>query len=160
MKQELIGRLPKNAIDNIYAYIAPDFRLCTWMKKYNMKSLLAAIIDNYMFGAIKIVEAFDRYFPDDSWDLYKHIINNKKWEDIKEGAHCLYEDTNMNEEKFIADVMAKMDVVLYRPDGIHQSYLLAATYIFLYLERFNLKEACQEDFIEIQEDINKLDLGM
>jgi|TARA_B110000093_G_scaffold52976_1_gene56934 hypothetical protein len=156
MKQELINKLPENVMNNIYDYIAPDYRLCVWMNKYNMKEILLGIIEHYMFGAIKIVELFDRYFPEDSWELYEYIINNRKWEDIKSGIHCLYEDSHIDMDKFTNDVLRKMTKVLYYDNGIIPSYKVAASYIFLYQNRLNLKEPCREDFQEIQDNVDKI----
>ncbi len=151
-----INKLDDKIINNIYSYIYPDVRLCIWMKKYNMAKILQGIIDCYMFGAIKIAEAFDRYFPDHSWDLYVHILSNKKWEEIKTSVHFLFENKHIDNRKFISDVLDKMDLVLHTPDGVIKSYKLAASYIFLHKERYNLKEPCKEDFIDIEKDIKKI----
>lgn len=152
-----IRNLDMNIKNNIYSYIYPDVRLCIWMKKYNMANILQEIIDTYMFGAIKIVEAFDRYFPNDSWDLYVHILSNKKWKEIKSSVHFLFDNKHINNKQFISDVLDKMDKVLHNTNGIINSYKLAASYIFLHQKRFDLKEPCQEDFIDIENDIKQIE---
>lgn len=124
-----ISQFPNKAREKIYEYLNPEIKISMWLDKYDMVNILRQLTHTY--GALFIVDIFDKYFPEDSHVLYKYFTQVK--EKVNNRSIYYWNDKNVTRKdirELVSKLLYRMDHYISNNEYSLINYKIAASYIY------------------------------